>query len=382
MIRIAFVRGSYLNQFEGQNYILNEQRFQLVGISSKHPIHKKLPFLTIALSSIADFRGFPFLKAITNRTLGDAQILFGLEKLRNKFDIFHTADPHYYYSYQLAKMRRRNLIRSLVVTSWETIPFNNETVTRKKFIKRFTLKHADLFLCYSEKAKMALVKEGIDEDKIEIVRLGVNLNKFKNEKSKIKDKKNEIVILFVGRLVEEKGIMDLYEAFRIIQNSKLKVQNYNLKLKIIGDGFLRNILDKLIGNDGLQSSISIEQKEYKNMPKVYQEADIFVLPSKTSKTWEEQYGMVLVEAMASGLPIIASQTGAIPEVVGDCGYLVEKGDVAGMTKQLINLINDAKLRGKIGRMGRVRAEKYFDRKKTAKKIEKIYENISSSINKK
>ena len=62
-------------------------------------------------------------------------MLFGLDKLSNKFDVFHTADPHYYYSYQLAKLRKKNLIKTLIATSWETIPFNNESIGKKKLIK-------------------------------------------------------------------------------------------------------------------------------------------------------------------------------------------------------------------------------------------------------
>lgn len=369
MIRIALVRGSYLNHFEGQNYAFDRRYFNITGISSKYPIHSKLSFPVEKLPSLADFRGFPLLKFIANRTLGDVQILFGLENLRDKFDIFHTADPHYYYSYQLAKMKSKNLIRNLMVTSWDTIPFNNESVGRKKFIKRFTQKWADRFICYTDKAKDALIKEEVNTNKIDVIRLGVDLNKFKMRKIK----KDEIVILFVGRLVEEKGIMDLYEAFKNVRN---------VKLRIIGNGPLKSKLKSMTMSDGLSDAVKIEQKNYEAMPKVYQEADIFVLPSKTTKTWEEQYGMVLVEAMASGLPVIASKTGAISEVIGDWGILVKEGDVEGLTKALVNLLKDANLRRKIGRMGRIRAEKLFDCKKTAKKIEKIYENISGGFNKK
>ncbi len=156
------------------------------------------------------------------------------------------------------------------------------------------------------------------------------------------------MILFVGRLVEEKGINDLEETF-----GNLKSQNASLKLKIIEAGTVK----------------------YENMPKVYQEADIFVLPSKRTRTWEEQYGMVLVEAMASGLPIVAYDTGAISEVLGNVGILVHEGDITGLSKQILKLANDENLRLKLGRMGRKRAEDEFDNKKTAKKIEAIYKDI-------
>lgn len=384
MIRVALVRGKYLNNFEGQNYIFPKNEIRLTGISSLKPLHQKFPFPIIKLPSLADSElggfGHWLVKVIANRTLGDSQILFGLEKYASKFDIFHTADPHYYYSYQLACLRAKNLIKKLLVTSWETVPFNNEGIKRKTKIKKFTQKFADLFICYTQKAKKTLILEGVDENKIKVVRLGVDLNRFKSQISNLKSQNQNLKpkifnILFVGRLVEEKGIMDLYEAYKRVKSLKLKIKNYRLKLKIIGQGSLKDKIERMIKKDGLENLVTIEPKSYEEMPKVYQRADILVVPSKRIKTWEEQYGMVLVEGMASGLPIVAYDTGAISEVLDDVGLLVKEGDIDGLTGAIIRLIKDENLRKKLGRMGRKRAEEKFDRKKTAKKIQKIYQEV-------
>jgi len=351
MIKVALVRGKYLNNFEGQNYVFNRKKISITAVSSLKPLDYGFPFPVIELPSPADLQDISFLnkpiKFLMNRLIGDAQILFGLEKLAGKFDIFHTADSHYYYSYQLAKMRKKGLIKKLISTSWETIPFNNETVSQKKFIKKFTQAQVDLFICYTEKAKRCLIKEGISQDKIQVIRLGVDINRFKAHNSSSKLKK--IVILFVGRLVDEKGVNDLRTAIK-------KVQSFNrlIKLKIVQSGSV----------------------DYRQIPKAYQESDIFVLPSKTTRTWEEQYGMVIVEAMASGLPIVAYDSGAIKEVVGDAGILVKQNKINDLAETLDSLVKSKELRLKLGTIGRRRAEKYFDARKTAKNIEKIYENIS------
>jgi len=365
MIKVALVRGKYLNNFEGQNYVFpSSSLIKLTAISSLFPINSTFPFPTIKLASMSDFGNNRLFKFLTNRILGDSQILFGLEKLADKFDIFHTADPHYYYSYQLAKLRSRNLIKKLILTSWETIPANNESISRKKLIKRFTLKQVDEFICHTNRAKRALIKEGVDERKIEMVRLGVDINRFKfqfpNSNFPIRQAQGpefiegqtiskfqfpKINILFVGRLVKEKGVEDLQRAMAAIKNSRIK-------LKIV-------------------SSVAYEQ-----MPRVYQNADILVLPSKTTKTWEEQYGMVLVEAMACGLPIVAYDSGAIAEVIGGVGILVKEDDVDGLRRAILELINDSNLRAKLGKMGRERVICEFDSLKTAKKLAKIYENIN------
>ena len=126
MIDVCFVRGKYLNNFEGQNYLFKQNEIKFTAVSSLFPLNRHFPFSVKKLPSLADFPFFGReIKYLSNRLLGDLQILYGLENIANKFDIFHTADPHYYYSYQLAKLRKRNLIKKLIVTSWETIPFNN-----------------------------------------------------------------------------------------------------------------------------------------------------------------------------------------------------------------------------------------------------------------
>jgi glycosyltransferase involved in cell wall biosynthesis len=368
MIKIALVRGAYLNNFEGQNFrFIDDKKFKIVGVSSLFPIEENFSLPKIGLPSIADLQKISFLnqpiKFFANRLIGDSQILFGLEKLAHQFDIFHSADPHYYYSYQLAKLRKNNKIKKLILTSWETIPFNNESVAAKKKIKYFSLNHTDLIICYTNRAKQALTKEGVDEKKIKVIRLGVDLNRFKPKITK----KNHLTILFVGRLVEEKGIIDLYQVF-----VNVKKEFDQIKLKIVGDGLLKKQLIKLIRKNHLEKDITITSSNYQNMPKIYQSADIIVLPSKTTKTWEEQYGMVLVEAMASGLPIIAYRSGAIEEIVGNVAILVDEGEVNNLKKQLLLLINNQNLRIKLGKMGRRRAEREFDAQKTANKLEEIY----------
>ena len=374
MIKVCFVRGKYLNNFEGQNYVFKNVKFS--AVSSLFPLNKEFPFPVIKLPSLADLPG-RVIKYLGNRILGDSQILLRLESMTDKFDIFQTADPHYYYSYQLAKLRKKSLIKNLIVTSWETIPFNNVSVRRKKEIKYFTLSQADFFICYTEKAKKVLIKEGVNPKKIKVIKLGIDIDKFKPNNDKITRSRNFVnedllTILFVGRLVEEKGIMDLYEAFK---NIKSKPASWRIKLKIIGDGSLKLKIQSLIEADGLENLVSIEKKDYREMPEVYREADILVLPSKKTNTWEEQYGMVLVEAMASGLPIIAYNIGAIPEVVDNAGILIMDGNVKNLTVSLKKLLASEDLRRKLGKIGRERAEKYFDANRTAIQIKKLYKKV-------
>ena len=163
----------------------------------------------------------------------------------------------------------------------------------------------------------------------------------------------------------------MYDAFK----SFLSRISYKVSLRIIGSGPLKNKLRAMIRQDGLENHISLESKKYEEMSSVYRTADIFVLPSKRTKTWEEQYGMVLVEAMASGIPIVATRSGSIPEIVADAAILVGESDRQKLAQAILGLTEDEPKRQRLGRMGRERAEKYFDSRKTAKAIGRIYKRL-------
>ena len=366
IMKISIVRGAYLNNYEGQNYNL-----PLIGYSSLFPLDDHVPFLLVKLPSISDLQKISFLdkpiKYLANRTLGDSQILFGLEKYISSSDIVHIADPHYYYSYQSARLKEKGIVKKLVSTWWETIPHNNESTGAKKRIKKFTMNQVDMFICHSESAKKCLIEEGISSQKITLVPLGVNISLFR---PKVREKTSDFIILFVGRLVKEKGIMDLYEVFKQI-GSKEK----NIILRIVGSGPLESLLKIAIRKDGFQDRVTIEHKSYQKMHEVYRQADILCVPSKKINTWEEQYGMVFVEAMASGVPVVSYATGAIPELIRDAGLLTNEGNIEQLAQSIKRLYSDSKLCVKIGTIGRERAKKLFDAQKTAIAIQKLYESV-------
>lgn len=342
-MKIAFVRGAYLNNFEGQNFSGLPKTVKLTGISSKRPLHSVFPFPVRKLLSLTDF-GVP--NWLANRTIGDNQCLFGLEETVQEFDIIHTADPHYYYTYQLAKLRRSGKIKKLISTSWETIPFNNESIATKKRIKRFSMKYIDHFICYTDRAKKCLLKEGVKAQKISVIPLGVDLNTFKPAvKPSSLPKNRKIRILFTGRDVPEKGLQDLRTSMTPL------LEAGKVELLVAG-----NI-------------------PYDQMADAYRLADIFVMPSKTTETWEEQYGMSLIEAMASGLPIVAYRSGSIPEVLGKSGILVKEGDVKSFTKHLEALVYSLSTRIKLSRLSRSHAEKIYNSRIFSKQITTFYASL-------
>lgn len=363
MISVAFVRGAYLNGYELQSYEAIDNHIAITAISSKQPIDQTTSLPVIKLGSLADgAKGmwhWP-IKVIANRTLGDMHVLYGLESLKNRFTIFHTADPHYYYSYQLAKLRQKNAISHVVATSWETIPHNNESTTAKRNLKYFVYEQVDDILCYTQKAVECVKKEGVDPEKIHYIPLGINTKRFVMKKKYCAHPK----LLFVGRLVPEKGVLDLLESY-----TALKREFPWLSLTIVGDGPLHDACTKA----GLQ----VHRVSYSDMPQVYQEADILVVPSKRTSTWEEQLGMVVLEGMASGLTVVGYQTGAIPEIIGKAGYSITP-ETKQLYLQLKQLLSEPTQVGKVGTMGRERVERLFNVELCAARLGDFYDQCYHS----
>ena len=141
---------------------------------------------------------------------------------------------------------------------------------------------------------------------------------------------------FAGRLVKEKGIGVLNDA----------VCGLDARLLAVGRGPEQV-------NGEVMGGVRPEQvNDY------LRQMDILVLPSLTTPKWKEQFGRVLIEAMACGTPVVGSDSGAIPETVGDARLIVPEGDVAALRAAIVRLKDDAKLRTKLSRRGLERVKRW------------------------
>jgi hypothetical protein len=117
-----------------------------------------------------------------------------------------------------------------------------------------------------------------------------------------------------------------------------------------------------------ESFLFIEGRPYDGMRDLYNAADLFVLPSVSTRTWKEQFGMALVEAMACGTPVVSTTSGSIPEVVGDAGILVPANDPKELAGAVASLCLSGALRSELAGKGRARAVERFDSRVGAKRV--------------
>ena len=191
--------------------------------------------------------------------------------------------------------------------------------------------------------------------------LGVDVGRF--APAPVRSGEPGIRVGYVGRLEPHKGVATLVEAVASVPGCSLDV---------VGDGPERETLERLIAARRLSDRVRIRgYTSHDDLPDVYRGFDILAVPSLETPRWVEQFGRVAVEGMATALPVVASDSGSLPEVIGGAGVLVPPADPSALAAALQRLCDDATERGRLGTRGRERAG-YFSWANTAQRQRALY----------
>lgn len=183
----------------------------------------------------------------------------------------------------------------------------------------------------------------------------------------------KIILVFAGVFEKRKGLATLLEAFKHTVGIRPEIH-----LVMIGRGIMRVEIDKYILQNNLKDSITIiEWLPNQELPGVYAQSDIFIYPSEPHKGWEEQLGYSILEASASGLPIIATQMGSMDEIVldGKSGILVPPADSSALSGAILRLASDSELRKTMGQAARQHMLDNFSHKSIAQRLEKFLRSL-------
>jgi len=223
---------------------------------------------------------------------------------------------------------------------------------------------------YNKEYLLNLLGQEFDE-KIEVIRCGIDLNKFKHIQRTPKD---IIKILFVGRFVEKKG-----PSYAIETIDRLLKESHNIELRMIGDGPLMNEAENLMNELSLNEKIVLlGPQPHSIVLKEMEEADIFFLPSITADNGDrEGIPVSIMEAQATGLPVVSTVHSGIPELIIDSktGFLVPENDTAAMAEKLKELITNYELRINMGELGRSQVESIYDREKEIDQLDKLFRSV-------
>lgn len=241
----------------------------------------------------------------------------------------------------------------------------NYVLHRKQLAERGTR-----FLCVSEFIRDRVLKLGFPAVHTEVHYIGVDTDAIKPSL-----RRTEVpTVLHVARLVEKKGTSDLISAFAIVLR---KIPD--AKLLIVGDGPLKSALQAQSNSLGSSLSTSfLGALPNKAVLELMGRSWIFCLPSVTARSADsEGLPIVVLEAGASGLPVVATWHGGIPEAVAheDTGLLTAERDVDGLASNIVDLLSDAGLRTKMSANSRARIVKQFDLSKQSRVLADIYESV-------
>jgi glycosyltransferase involved in cell wall biosynthesis len=267
--------------------------------------------------------GRVLLKAVGQRHLGLDSALRGA-------DIVHAAELGYWFSHQAAGLKPKLGYR-LVLTAWETLPFlaAYRNIRTRRY-RRDVVAGGDLFLATTRRAAEALALEGAPPERIEVCSPGIDTERF-GAAGHEPPPDGPHLILSIGRLVWEKGHQDVVRSLAVLRRRGAP----DARLVIVGAGReerrLRRVASELGVGDRVEFRGFVPHDE---VPALLARASCLVLASLPTPHWEEQFGMVLVEAMAARLPVVASSSGAIPEVLHGYGDLFAAGDWAGLADAL------------------------------------------------
>lgn len=244
-----------------------------------------------------------------------------------------------------------------------------------KKLQNFVVKNADIVTANSKATGNEIVKRfPTYSSKVKVIPMGVDIGMFKkkNIKKPKKYSKNKI-LLFVGRLSDQKGLQYLIDAMPEIIKYDPKI-----KLLIIGEGPYEKILQEKLQSNNVEEHIEfLGSMPHTEISKHYNFADIFVMPSLSTKTGTEALGLSLLEAMSSGCAVIGAKVGGITYVIKDQhnGLLVNQKDSKSLSEKVIFLLKNKKESARLGNNAIQSIRKDYSWEEVAKDFFKVYDYL-------
>lgn len=267
-------------------------------------------------------------------------------------------------------LRNRLLPKAKIVSETEQnidkkLPFPFE------FFRNYTLRNAAFAIGRSVGAGNVLRDKGFHE-KTAVVPNGVDTTLFCPMDRGLCRRKfgfENFVVGYVGRFVPEKGIIDLIEAVSRCHAS--------VELAFVGAGPLRGGMERRVSELGLKNRVYfLPERPAGELPGLMNALDVLVLPSRTTPRWKEQFGRVLVEAMACEIPVVGSDSGAIPDVIGKCGIVFPEGDLQALAGAIMALREKPAQAMEFGKSGRNRVLQWCSWEAVAAQMAGIYREVA------
>ena len=328
------------------------------------------------------------LKLIPLRTRGSRFVhLFSYDEgaLRrlltdNAFDVVHVwEEPYIYAGYQIARAVKRYSSAKLIFRTAQSL--HKRYLPPFDLFERWSMARADGWIAGGQLVYETMVARGYDPARGRVLSLAVDTSLFQPlslaQKAAARVELNVPdgvpVVGFLGRLTMAKGVRVLMEAV-----SKLPA-GLPWYLVFLGSGSEKAHILHWARDHGWQDRVLVRLARHDEVPWLLGAFDLLAAPSQTTPNWKEQFGRMLIEAFACGVPVVGSDSGEIPAVVGDAGIIVHESDTARWTAEIADLLTNAERRKTLSQMGLVRAQR-FSASELAGQYAAFYRQVLASPN--
>lgn len=308
-------------------------------------------------SAYTDVSGFRLTSLDTVSTGDNNNFCYRGGLPSEEFDILHIEQEPWAVSARQLMLKipaKRN-----IVFTWENILRRHHPI---KDTEKWVLSHTSAIIAGNFGAREVITEKGYRGPVFVLPQFGVDTELFHPSPT---ERSHEFTVGYAGRLIEEKGVFELVRA----------CAELDIKLLLAGAGAAESKLNKLARKLRFKKLTFLGAVERTRMPGFYNSLDAFVLASKTTKNWKEQFGMALAEAMSCEVAVIGSDSGAIPELIADAGLVVPEGNLPALTAGLLAYREEVSLRDDYARKARQRILSHFSAELIARRTLEIYEEV-------
>ncbi|GAC1565348.1 MAG: glycosyltransferase family 4 protein [Ktedonobacteraceae bacterium] len=275
-------------------------------------------------------------------------------------------EPYNFSTFQAMRLARKIKARSLFFT-WQNLYRSYPPPFRQ--MELYNYRHAQVALAGNRDAADVLKRKGYNGPIRIIPQFGFDTDIYKRSAARaLRTPGSPFTLGFLGRLVENKGLPTMIEALTTLPDY--------CRVVFIGNGPMKSVLEEQAARLGVSERVTFRSgvPTYE-VPQVLQELDVLVLPSLTRPNWKEQFGRVLAEAMSCETPVIGSDSGEIPYVIGDAGLVFPEGNTSELSARVRQLLDAPELFDTLVRKGRQRVLENYTQEQVARQTYGVYREM-------
>ncbi len=291
----------------------------------------------------------------------------------NDFDLVHVwEEPYIFAGWQIARLCSKYRVPFFFRTAQS---YNKTYLPPFSFFEKYVVKKAIGWNAGATLVYENLLNRGYPRDNSTIITLGTSKERFffDEMRREVVRKKLSLkgpVLIFLGRFVPAKGIDHILKSLELLEQESIYFE-----MLFLGSGELESVIRNWISREKLEDRVKVILASHDQVPDYLIASDILLAPSQSTSRWREQFGRMIIEAFATKTAVIGSDSGEIPFVIGDAGFVFPEKSVEDFYQGIKSLILDTELREEFIEKGFKKFHKHFESAKIAEKYKEYYRSL-------